>query len=111
MKNISLSQISVVVVTMLAASFFVSANEMTAPLGSDTPQIASSEPVQPVKASINEVVFNNLDLDKDGSLSKAEITSSKNEVLVSSFEKIDSNADLLVSKQELAEFVELVKGA
>jgi Ca2+-binding EF-hand superfamily protein len=102
MKNISLSQISSVVVIMLAASFFVSANEVST-------IITAAD--KPVKQSINEVVFNTLDLDKDGSLSKAEIISSNNEVLVSSFQKIDSNADLLVSKKELADFVDQVKGA
>jgi hypothetical protein len=102
MKNISLSQMSSMVFIMLVASFFVSAKE-----------VSSVIPVAdvPVKQSINEVVFNTLDLDKDGLLSKDEITSSNNEILLISFEKIDSNADLFVSKQELTDFIDQVKGA
>jgi hypothetical protein len=100
MKTINLSQISSIVVIMLAASFFVSANE------ADVTVTPRAEPV-----IINDAVFNSLDLNKDGSLSKSEITSSKNEVLAKSFQKIDSNADLLLSKQELADFVVQVKGA
>ena len=99
MKTINLGQLSSFVVIMLAASFFVSATEKEA-----------AKPVQAVPA-INDVAFNTLDLDKNGMLSQQEIIASNNEVLVKSFPKIDQNADLSLSKQELADFVIQIKGA
>ena len=95
MKTISLTQVTALVWVAFTASFFVNADDSSVELDHK-----SSVLVQ------DQFIFNSLDTDKDGALSKAEVEASKNKLLAKSFQQIDSNADGLLSKEELVDFVE-----
>jgi Ca2+-binding EF-hand superfamily protein len=98
MKNISLTQVTVVVWIAFTASFFVNADDSAKELNQK-----SSALVQ------DQFIFNSLDTNKDGALSKEEVKVSKNQLLTKSFQQIDGNNDGLLSKEELVAFVETAK--
>ena len=98
MKNISLTQVTTLVLMAFMASFFVSAED-----SGITPNQKSSVLIQ------DQFIFSSLDTDKDGALSETEVKVSKNKLLAKSFKEIDGNGDGLLSKTELVDFVETAK--
>ncbi|XQW85616.1 hypothetical protein ACOYR1_02465 [Thalassotalea piscium] len=87
----SLKKVTLVVVSSLAAAFYVSANE----------------PVK-IMNEVNKVdltqLLSKFDNDSNGALSKAEVAASKHSVLVDNFDAIDSNKDGGLSEDELKAF-------
>ncbi len=77
-------KIALVVVSSLVAAFYVSA------------------------AEVNEIdltqLLNKFDNDKNGLLSKAEVITSKNKILLARFDEIDVNNDGGLSQKELESF-------
>ncbi len=94
MKNISLINVSMIVVAATLTSNFVSANDKL------TAQISE-------QVSYSELIAN-LDSDKDGLLSQTETSASKVKVLQAAFEKIDSNSDEKISEKEFNDFLALI---
>ncbi len=101
MKNISLTKVSVMVFTAITASFIVNAND-SAIANESFIEVAA---IDQSKQKIDKIAFNAIDTDKNGLLSLEEVMASNNQVLVTSFKKIDSNADSSVSQQELTSFL------
>lgn len=85
----NLKKVSLVVVGSLVATFFATANEMPSEMDS--------------KKDLSHLV-NQFDTDKNGKLSKDEVTASKNSILIVNFSKIDANKDSSLSKEELKSF-------
>jgi hypothetical protein len=92
MKNISLLKVTFAVVVTALASSLVSAKNI----------IPETIPTLATPATIN-VQFEQLDLDKNSSLSLVE--TEKNELIHASFTKIDSNSDATISKDEFANYI------
>lgn len=110
MNSISLTQVTVFVVAVSMASFFVSADDALAHSTEEnsTTQAEQSVAVEvtaEVTKSNDKFTFTSLDIDKDGKLSQQEVIAGKHEWLVKSFKKIDSNADEVITEQELVDFV------
>ena len=110
MNSISLTHVTVFVVTVSMASFFVNADDALAQPTEDntvvhTESSASAEVIQEAKESNDKFTFTSLDTDKNGKLSQPEVVVGKNEWLVKSFTQIDSNADKSLAEQELVDFV------
>jgi hypothetical protein len=110
MNSISLTQVTVFVVAVSMASFFVSADDAQAHTGEDNTVVhsensASSEIIEEVIVTNDKFTFTSLDTDKNGKLSQQEVVAGNNEWLVKSFTKIDSNADKSLTEQELVDFV------
>lgn len=98
MKTISLTQVTVLVWVAFTASFFVNADDS-----------AINATQKSAALTQDQFIFSSLDTDKDGALSKAEVSASKNKLLAKSFKEIDGNGDGLLSKEELVSFVETAK--
>jgi Ca2+-binding EF-hand superfamily protein len=107
MNSISLTQVTLFVVAVSMASFFVNANEASghSTKTAHTEFLASPEAAEKTKELTDKFTFTSLDNDKNGKLSQQEVLSGKNEWLVRSFKKIDSNADKALTEQELVDFV------
>lgn len=110
MNSISLTQVSVFVVAVSMASFFVNADEALAHTTKDNKvahaeKSVSSTVVVAAKESNDKFTFTSLDTDKNGKLSQEEVIAGKNEWLVKSFTQVDSNADKSLTEQELVDFV------
>jgi len=93
MKNISLINVSILVVTAAFVSNFVNAEDKLTK--SKNEQVKYSD------------LIANLDTDKNGLLSQTETLASKNKVLQGTFKKIDLNGDEQISEQEFNHFVTL----
>jgi len=91
MKNISLINVSMIVVAATLASSFVSADDQL------TSQLNGQVEYAELIAS--------LDSDNDGLLSQAEIITSKVKVLPDAFDKIDLNNDEKISEKEFNDFL------
>jgi len=112
MNSISLTQVSVFVVAVSMASFFVNAdealthnNEETVLTPSDSSLVSQVVEVTVEEETSDKFTFTSLDSDKNGKLSQKEVLAGKNEWLVKSFDEIDSNADESLTEQELIDFV------
>ncbi|PCI53165.1 MAG: hypothetical protein COB45_11015 [Gammaproteobacteria bacterium] len=91
-KNISLVKVTFAVIAMALASSLVSAQDV----------IPKNIPAIEAPTSKN-IQFEQLDLDKNGSLSLVETEGDK--LIHDAFTKIDSNNDATISKIELNEFI------
>ncbi|MBU2918200.1 EF-hand domain-containing protein [Psychrosphaera sp. F3M07] len=89
---LSLKKITLVVISSLVATFFVSANQAT-----------NIQTGMGSKTDLSHLL-SQLDSDNDGKLSKEEVMASKNSTLISNFSKIDANNDGSLSKKELESF-------
>ena len=110
MNSLSLTQVTVFVVAVCMASFFVNADEALAHSSEDAKAVHSDILASPVAAedskdTSDKFTFTSLDTDKNGKLSQQEVIAGNNEWLVKSFKKIDSNADEALTEQELVDFV------
>jgi hypothetical protein len=114
MDSISLTQVTAFVVAVSMASFLVNADDDLAYTNEDNTVVnaENSANAEAIKKAIEEVkepndkfTFTSLDIDKNGMLSRQEVVEGKNEWLVKSFTKIDSNADESLTEQELVDFV------
>ena len=114
MDSISLTQVTAFVVAVSMASFLVNADDDLAYTNEDNTVVnaENSANAEAIKKAIEEVkepndkfTFTSLDMDKNGMLSRQEVVEGKNEWLVKSFTKIDSNADESLTEQELVDFV------
>jgi Ca2+-binding EF-hand superfamily protein len=114
MNSINLTQVTAFVVAVSMASFLVSADDDLAYTNEDNTVVnaENSANAESIKKAIEEVkepndkfTFTSLDMDKNGMLSRQEVVDGKNEWLVESFTKIDSNADESLTEQELVDFV------
>jgi hypothetical protein len=114
MDSISLTQVTAFVVAVSMASFLVNADDDLAYTNEDNTVVnaENSANAEAIKKAIEEVkepndkfTFTSLDIDKNGMLSRQEVVDGKNEWLVKSFTKIDSNADESLTEQELVDFV------
>lgn len=92
MKNISLIKVTFVVVASALASSLVSAKDV---VPKSIPAIT--------KPSTTNFQFEQLDVDKNNSLSLVEVE--KHKLIHDSFTKIDSNNDATISKDELKKFI------
>jgi Ca2+-binding EF-hand superfamily protein len=114
MDSISLTQVTAFVVAVSMASFLVNADDDLAYTNEDNTVVnaENSANAEAIKKAIEEVkepndkfTFTSLDIDKNGMLSRQEVIDGKNEWLVKSFTKIDSNSDESLTEQELVDFV------
>ena len=114
MDSTSLTQVTAFVVAVSMASFLVNADDDLAYTNEDNTVVnaensANAEAIQKaievVKEPNDKFTFTSLDTDKNGMLSRQEVVDGKNEWLVKSFTKIDSNADESLTEQELVDFV------
>ncbi len=114
MDSISLTQVTAFVVAVSMASFLVNADDDLAYTNEDNTVVnaensanaeAIKKAIEEVKAPNDKFTFTSLDIDKNGMLSRQEVVDGKNEWLVKSFTKIDSNADESLTEQELVDFV------
>jgi Ca2+-binding EF-hand superfamily protein len=92
MKNISLVQVTFVVVVMAIASSLANAEDV---MPKNIPEIETPES--------SNIEFDQLDLDKNNLISLVE--TEKHKLIHDAFTKIDSNSDATISKDELAEFI------
>jgi len=103
MNNVKLGKRMLGFVFAAVATFTVSANEVT-------PNITAIEDAAEVgnPFSLHKFDFSKLlsvfDLDKNGALSKAELSTSDSEALKSAFKSIDSNDDESISADEFRAF-------
>lgn len=103
MNNVKLSKSTLGFVLAAVATFTVNANEVT-------PNITAIEDAAQVEGSfsLHQFDFSKLlsvfDIDKNGALSKAELSTSDNEALKSAFQSIDSNDDASISADEFNAF-------
>lgn len=106
MKNISLTQLSVFIVIVYLASFFVSAEQdSTKRLDySEVAKIENSTPNKASEESSGRFTFSSLDLDQNGKLSQKEVSNGRNNWLGKSFIDIDANADMSLTEQELVDY-------
>ncbi len=101
MRNISLLKLSAVVVSASMASFFVSADEVSITSADKKPaQVQTQE-----KSGVEKIAFSALDTNKDGKLSKQEVSVSQNQLLAQAFSKIDLNADDELTQDELDSYI------
>ncbi|KGJ95452.1 hypothetical protein [Colwellia psychrerythraea] len=114
MDSISLTQVTAFVVAVSMASFLVNADDDLAYTNEDNTVVnaentanaeAIKKAIEEVKEPNDKFTFTSLDMDKNGMLSRQEVVDGKNEWLVKSFTKIDSNADESLTEQELVDFV------
>lgn len=95
MNNLSLKNLSIIVVVASLVSNFVFAHNKEVSLV--VPNAEAS------KLSFSQLVTD-YDIDKSNTLSKSELSS--NEILIKSFEKLDSNSDSELNEAELKQFLE-----
>ncbi len=114
MDSISLTQVTAFVVAVSMASFLVNADDDLAYANEDNTVVnaensanadAIKKAIEEVKEPNDKFTFTSLDMDKNGMLSRQEVVDGKNEWLVESFTKIDSNTDESLTEQELVDFV------
>ncbi len=114
MDSISLTQVTAFVVAVSMASFLVNADDDLAYTNEDNIVVnaensanadAIKKAIEEVKEPNDKFTFTSLDMDKNGMLSRQEVVDGKNEWLVESFTKIDSNTDESLTEQELVDFV------
>ncbi|MEW6990148.1 hypothetical protein AADZ91_05595 [Colwelliaceae bacterium 6441] len=105
MQVISLKKVTAVVVSCIIGSYIANANDVMPEAKPANAQIIK------VKTAMNSFspLIKEFDLDKDGLLSKAEVTASKHEKLLQHFAEIDLNADHAISDAEFKQFVAQVK--
>jgi Ca2+-binding EF-hand superfamily protein len=103
MNNVKLGKKSLGFVLAAAATFTVNANNVT-------PNVTTIENTAEVGGSfsLNQIDFSKLlsvfDIDNNGALSKAELSTSDNETLKSAFKSIDINEDASISADEFRAF-------
>lgn len=114
MESISLKKMTLVVVLCAAGGFLVNANESPNQVDenkakNDVVTKAEKQSTETLtKADKESPVFARLlkksDKNKDGSLSKAELTEALDSQLIAVFDKIDTNKDLLITEQEFVSY-------
>jgi Ca2+-binding EF-hand superfamily protein len=119
MNSISLAQLSIFVIAVSMASFFVNADDSFVNSTEDNAIVAEStvvtesavitETTEAVEEAKDNFTFTSLDSDKNGKLSQQEVLNGKNVWLVKSFKAIDSNKDESITEQELVNFVAKTK--
>ena len=102
MNKTRLIEISALVTVAALATFAVNANQVV-----DTSK-ANIKTVSVATSNLS-ALFSTIDTDNDGLLSKAEISASKNDVLMRNFKAIDKNTDDSISNNELTAFTAEVK--
>lgn len=120
MSSVSLTNVSIFVVAVSMASALVNAEDILSQSSSDSDEVATvitpienvvaASSAEPELTAIEEetgdrFTFTSLDLDQNGKLSQQEVVAGKNEWLMHSFNKIDSNVDDSLTEQELVDFV------
>jgi len=110
MNSINLTQISVFVVAVSLASFFVNANDAFIDSAEEsavlqTEKSTVEDVAEVIEESNDSFTFTSLDTDRNGKLSQKEVLAGKNAWLVKSFQEIDSNEDESITEQELVNFV------
>ena len=103
MTNVSLTKITLGTLLAAVTSFAVNANEVTATITAveDTGEVTSSFSLKQFDFSQLLTVF---DIDRNGFLSEAELSTSDNIALKSAFKSLDSNKDASISAEEFSAF-------
>ena len=115
MEAISLKKMTLVVVLCTAGGFLVNANETTTNVeGVKSEKVDKASTDKALNAEKTKVeqkaspVFARLlkksDTDKDGSLSKEELTAALDSQLIAVFDKIDTNQDKRITEQEFISY-------
>ncbi|MDO7085002.1 hypothetical protein WNY51_16650 [Pseudocolwellia sp. AS88] len=103
MKNVSLTKMTLGTLLAAVTSFAVNANEVTPTITAveDTGEVTSSFSLKQFDFSQLLTVF---DIDRNGFLSEAELSTSDNIALKSAFKSLDSNKDASISAEEFSAF-------
>ncbi len=103
MTNVSLTKITLGTLLAAVTSFAVNSNEVTATITAveDTGEVTSSFSLKQFDFSQLLTVF---DIDRNGFLSEAELSTSDNIALKSTFKSLDSNKDASISAEEFSAF-------
>lgn len=107
MRSPSLTQLSIFVVIVCLASFFVSADQTSNQKTSHSLPNGVLDTTSVIKVeepSNGRFTFSSLDSDNNGRLSQQEVHKGKNNWLVKAFVDIDTNADKALTEQELVDF-------
>jgi len=113
MNHISLKKVTLLVSTCVLASYFVSADEKVTSLNTPTIEAVSAKVASDsLSIAIKDIpaLLTKFDSNKNGLLNKAEVATSKSEMLVKHFKDIDQNADTEISIVELQHYFTAVKG-
>jgi len=94
MKNTNIVKMALGLAFATIATFHVNADDLT-------PKVESN--VSLIKTSFSELLAE-FDTDKNGALSKEELSTSDNKSLKMAFQKLDVNKDSLISVDEFSEF-------
>jgi Ca2+-binding EF-hand superfamily protein len=112
MKNVSLTKVTAVVVFAAFASNFVMANGDVKTLSAKAvPVKAASAKVVSIKTeqiSFSQLI-NELDSDKNGLLSQAEVLASESKLLLTEFTKMDTDGDSQISEEEFNQYIAQTK--
>lgn len=98
MEPVSLKKVFAVVVTCFAGGFLVNAKEPVAP--------EIEVKVDKVKATFSQLL-KKADTDKNGQLSKKELTGAMDSQLLSAFNQIDANGDESINAEEFASYLKI----
>ncbi|WP_286265944.1 hypothetical protein [Thalassotalea atypica] len=102
MNKTRLIEISAIVMAATLATFVVNADQEV--------RLSNVSIKTPAHATNNlTALFSTIDTDKDGLLSKSEISASKNDLLMRNFKAIDKNTDNSISNEELSAFSAKIK--
>ena len=108
MKNVSLFNVTVMVITVAFASNFVNAEDKVSKTIEKT-QSDAAEVVEVAKQLTFPALIEALDSDKDGMLSQAEVSVDKNQLLQEEFTKIDVNQDKQIDEVEFNNYLAAVQ--
>jgi len=103
MKNLSLVKVTMAVLVAITISSFVSAESEVGQELAKLKEIEKSQLVvnQPLEFAQLTAQF---DTDKDGALSRAEVSVGQSKILTSAFEQIDANGDGVIEQNEFEAF-------
>ena len=108
MKNISLFNVTAIVIIIAFASSFVSAEDKVNK-GIEKTQSDVAEVVEVAKQLNFPALIETLDTDKNGILSQAEVSADQNQLLQEEFTKIDVNQDKQIDEAEFNNYVAVIK--
>ena len=115
MKNITLTQLTLIIVAIGMVSFFVDADDIQVNKIQDygvliakTSNIGNSDEAKSkfkqVTLSPNKFIFAKVDENNNGKLSYQEVLSTKSQWLLSSFKAIDSDTNDSITEKEIIDF-------